>query len=226
MRLDRHGIISGQPIKRVRDFLRRRLGDNRLVGRERIAEFFGTKPRATATLIQALLKRGLIEPSKYVDEDGVYYRLGEHGPRLRNALLLPPISRQRAEELLAAFLQRVVEVNADPDLITYVAGVRVFGSYLSDSAELGDIDLAVSYRKKLPGKEWVQASLRRAHESGRQFSNHGQMLDHGVREVVLRLKARQAYLHFVKDFEELETVSKVVFREEREPSPCRTRTRK
>ena len=214
MQLDRHETIAGQPIKRVRDFLRS-LRDQSWRP-EAIADFFGThlEPQATAILIETLLGRRLIEPCEH--HDGLY-RCGEDGPRFRNASLLPPITRQRADELLAAFLRRVAEVNADPDLITSVAGVRVFGSYLSDSAELGDIDLAVSYRKKLPGKEWVQASLRRAHESGRQFSSYGQMLDHGVREVVLRLKARQAYLHFVKDLDELETVSNVIFREEREP---------
>jgi hypothetical protein len=38
---------------------------------------------------------------------------------------------------------RVEEVNAHPDLLHWVTEVRVFGSYLTNSDDLGEIDLAI-----------------------------------------------------------------------------------
>jgi len=62
----------------------------------------------------------------------------------RAARFVPRINRAKAEKLLADFLQSVEEVNAHPDLPHWVTEVRVFGSYLNDSDNLGEIDLATA----------------------------------------------------------------------------------
>jgi len=66
----------------------------------------------------------------------------------RAARFVPRINRAKAEKLLADFLQSVEEVNAHPDLPHWVTEVRVFGSYLNDSDNLGEIDLAIKKERR------------------------------------------------------------------------------
>ena len=66
----------------------------------------------------------------------------------RAARFVPRINRAKAEKLLADFLQSVEEVNAHPDLLHWVTEVRVFGSYLNDSDNLGEIDLAIKKERR------------------------------------------------------------------------------
>jgi hypothetical protein len=67
---------------------------------------------------------------------------------MRAARLAPRINRATAEKLLADFLQCVEEVNAHPDLLHWVTEVRVFGSYLTNSDDLGEIDLAIKKERR------------------------------------------------------------------------------
>lgn len=61
LRLDRKDVIAGQPIKRVREFLRTyRDGRPDL---DSIAEFFGTKPDVAMVISAAMIERGLIAPA-------------------------------------------------------------------------------------------------------------------------------------------------------------------
>ena len=69
-------------------------------------------------------------------------------PTRRAARFVPRINRAKAEKLLADFLQCVEEVNAHPDLPHWVTEVRVFGSYLNNSDNLGEIDLAIKKERR------------------------------------------------------------------------------
>ena len=62
---------------------------------------------------------------------------------MRAARSVPRLNRAKADKLLTDFLQSVEEVNAHPDLLHWVTEVRVFGSYLANSDDLGEIDLAI-----------------------------------------------------------------------------------
>ena len=66
----------------------------------------------------------------------------------RAARFVPRINRAKAEKLLADFLQCVEEVNAHPDLPHWVTEVRVFGSYLNNSDNLGEIDLVIKKERR------------------------------------------------------------------------------
>ena len=69
-------------------------------------------------------------------------------PTGRAARFVPRINRAKAEKLLADFLQSVEEVNAHPDLLHWVTEVRVFGAYLNNSDNLGEIDLAIKKERR------------------------------------------------------------------------------
>ena len=72
-------------------------------------------------------------------------------------------------------MQRVRAVNADLDYLETITGVIVFGSFLSASEELGDVDVGIQLERKVMGDEvfMQRAEARRklAQERGRRFRN-------------------------------------------------------
>jgi predicted nucleotidyltransferase len=74
------------------------------------------------------------------------------------------LSRPDAEALLRRVIAKAIEVNVDPESFSYgVQRLAVFGSYLSDKAILGDLDLAVElteWRTKRDVGGGHQSSIR------------------------------------------------------------------
>jgi hypothetical protein len=91
------------------------------------------------TLFDHLLAEG------YIEANG---RVTIAGSALGMAKFIPRISRAKAETLLAEFLERVAEANADLDVGYWITEVRVFGSYLTDADDLGDVDIAYSHKAR------------------------------------------------------------------------------
>lgn len=149
LRVDRSEIIAGQPIKRVRDFLRRL--DNRTWDAQEIAEYFGLA-RADS-LIRELVNRKLLERAKGIrGKRGKFYQQGEYATRLTNARFLKSITRERADALIAGLLQRIQAVNEDKEFLYKVAEARVFGSYIDSArADLGDVDVAIRLERRQLG---------------------------------------------------------------------------
>lgn len=83
---------------------------------------------------------------EFLEIDDGYYCAMTKGNSLRNQSLMKRKTRAEAEKLMSEFLQRVDEFNA-LDLGSKVARVYVFGSYLTDSETLGDLDIAVLYSR-------------------------------------------------------------------------------
>jgi hypothetical protein len=116
-----------------------------LIGANRIPD----QATAARALVEQLLKDGMIEVnSRFSDcPEQIAYQLATVKANAM-ARFVPPINRAKAEELLADFLQCVEEVNAHPDLLHWVTEVRVFGSYLTNSDDLGEIDLAIKRERR------------------------------------------------------------------------------
>lgn len=55
----------------------------------------------------------------------------------------PQVRRERAERMIVALAEEAVRINQDPLPWYDVTRLSVFGSYLSDKAVLGDLDIAV-----------------------------------------------------------------------------------
>jgi hypothetical protein len=100
---------------------------------------------AARALVEQLLKDGMIEVNARFSDcrEQVAFQ-----PAIRATHFVPRINRAKAEELLADFLQCVEEVNSHPDLLHWVTEVRVFGSYLNNSDNLGEIDLAIKTERR------------------------------------------------------------------------------
>ena len=103
-------------------------------------------------------------------------------------------------------MQRVRAVNADLDYLETITGVIVFGSFLSASEELGDVDVGIQLERKAMADEvfMQRAEARRklAQERGRQFRNLTEWVTWPSREIWLFLKSRARQLS-IHDFREL-----------------------
>lgn len=58
------------------------------------------------------------------------------------------LTRRKADELIALLLERIEQVNLDPQYIYGVSRAVVFGSYLTDKERLGDLDIAIELGPK------------------------------------------------------------------------------
>jgi hypothetical protein len=117
-----------------------------LIGANRIPD----QATAARALVEQLLRDGMIElNARFPDcREQVAYQPTIKGHAMRATHFVPRINRAKAEKLLADFLQCVEEVNAHPDLLHWVTEVRVFGSYLTNSDDLAEIDLAIKRERR------------------------------------------------------------------------------
>jgi hypothetical protein len=183
MRLDRKATIAGMPIKEVRDGLRRICRFD-WATRETIAARWAPEnptqrmerqlgclpPRRDPT--DALLEAGLIEPARATrpsrndDSPPVFladhYQLSSYGLRLTCANLMPPLSRRKAETIVARLMQRVAEVNGSDNFIHCVTSVFAFGSFVTNAATISDIDLCICKAGKEPWPEYYDLWKQRA----------------------------------------------------------------
>jgi len=210
MRIDKTETIAGQPILGVRDFLRS-IGDNGFTELE-IAHRFKVSQGGAAEIMRELRARSWVEPRE--EHEPGWYEVSMRGRALAAARAVAPISRMAAELLMKRFLERVSDVNGRDELTHHVTEVRVFGSYLSSSEDLGDIDLAVELRfRNIPGRDPIKYNEERAEQSGKRFRSWFEMVAYGESEVHRLLKQRSPYisLHPLSDIAGTGSESKVVF---------------
>lgn len=103
------------------------------------------------------------------------YALTPAGHTLRMQKLTKPITRKRADELLAKILKAVAALQQDPHCTYKIQGVYVYGSYLSDKAVLGDLDVAIDMERtyQAGGKSgdyeaWLKLDKNYAQTHGRR----------------------------------------------------------
>jgi hypothetical protein len=143
--------------------------------------------------------------SRFSDcREQVAYQPTIKGKAMRAARLVPRINRAKADKLLADFLRSVEEVNAHPDLLHWVTEVRVFGSYLTDSDDLGDIEIAIKKERRPVSGAFGDACVAMAEQNGKIFSTDHDMAFYLERMVARLLKGGSRYisLHGVTELDE------------------------
>jgi predicted nucleotidyltransferase len=89
-------------------------------------------------------------------------------------------------------------VNDDPNLLYWIDEVLVFGSFLTESETLADVDLAVVYTRRTDDpkdfREREKARVREARAAGRHFPLFFDKLVWPLREIELRLRKRSGSL--------------------------------
>jgi len=157
----------------------------------------------TYSLIEALLAHQLVYEVGQDSDGRMVYRVTDEGHATGMKTLVPRMNRTAAEALLEEVLARVAGINSDGDLLHHITEVRVFGSYLTDSEDLGDLDLAIKLeRRRIEGK-WVNAARILADKSRRTLSFF-QRLTFPETEVRRRIKSRlpRLSLHETSELDE------------------------
>jgi len=191
MRIQPDDEVAGQPVLAIRKLLK--YVQRRPVGTlDDIAEQLAVDNDTAEQVYQRLRDEGYIEPSEPI---GKYesWHLTWKGSALANASTRKPIARKTAERLVEEFLARVREINAS-DYAYRVGRVILFGSFLSDAATLGDIDLSIEledpYRTAAEREAGHNARIQAAQQAGRHFGDYMQMVMWPEQEVLLKLKNR------------------------------------
>jgi len=199
MRLSQEDRLLDYPLIAIRDFLRR----NRVVPFETsaIQAALGCSARAARRVAAAMEQAGYVQRSiTHIDHWRWHWRITDQGLRLANATAARPITRATAERRLIELLERVDQVNAG-SYACRVARVRVFGSYLTQAPNLGDIDLCVDLLPRRSDPDAQQALVRRrvqvARRAGRTFSSYPEELAWGEEEVNRFLRGASRVFSFV-----------------------------
>ncbi|MGY4367709.1 hypothetical protein ACVW1A_003774 [Bradyrhizobium sp. LB1.3] len=158
-----------------------------------------------------LLSEGYFEPHQpESDWDKAQYETSQKGRQLAAMNLTKRFDRAKADKEVAALIRRANEINRRDELVFFVSKISAFGSYVTDSDDLGDIDLVV---------ETVPRRDNHTGESHYRANNSGKVLDwssslyYGQREVLQVLRARKSRLSFVyaSTVERLNTKTRVLF---------------
>jgi hypothetical protein len=195
-------VIAGRPAKDIRKLLReiRHLQVSSGYARDVIR----CSMDEAKHVVSALEREGyLSRTGRHEGHD--LYETTLKGNQLAGAKLRP-ISRATANRTLQAFVRRVRAVNSDPEYLETITGVIVFGSFLSPSEELGDVDVGIELERKPMGDEvfmqLAEARTQLAQERGRQFRNLTEWVTWPTTEIWLFLKSRARQLS-IHDFREL-----------------------
>jgi hypothetical protein len=163
-----------------------------------VAQRLGMKEAEAGHLLAQL------EADGYITRHERFWRNTVAGNALAKAKIGILMPRAKAEAHLAALLERVREVNADPDGILWVDVVELYGSLAdSDRQAVGDVDLRLTVTRRHDGDEYERrrkALVDVAAEAGRRFNT---MIDEfAYPELLLRqrLKARSPKLDLHIDF--------------------------
>lgn len=220
MRVDWNEKICGVPVIRIRDLLRY-LGHDQF-SQDFVADDLKLNSDEAKTLVEDLLKRGLIESARgpafgifHGSMESERYQVTMAGNALANARAVKRINRKRADELLVSFIDRVKAINADDAYGYYVPEVQVFGSYLdSEAKDLGDIDIALDLAlRPIIGRDIVKYSHSRASQSGRSLPGFLDRIGYAETEVRSILKNRSPYIsmHPLSDLKATGATAKQVF---------------
>jgi hypothetical protein len=172
MRIKSGDIVAGRPALEIRRLFKHSHGRGSI---HTIAGVLHTNVTVAQDIYHHLLQEGYIE---HVDEppaDALRWQTTIKGNALARATARRPITRPTAEKLVESFLARVLKINACEDYAFYVQKVLVFGSYLSDRPDLGDVDLAVTlafrYDDVDKRQEQFDKRIQYAVDQGRVFKN-------------------------------------------------------
>lgn len=158
-----------------------------------------------------LLSEGYFEPHKpESDWDKAQYETSQKGRQLAAANLTKRFDRAKADKEVAALIERANEINRRDELVFFVAKISAFGSYVTDSDDLGDIDLVIETVPRRDGH--TDESHYRADNSGKAL-DWSSSLYYGQREVLQLLRSRKARLSFAyaSTVERLNTKTLVLF---------------
>jgi hypothetical protein len=105
-------------------------------------EYLNLSDSKAAQVIRSLIREGYVVRNGKVDGE-IVFEFTDRGSLFVRASGARRVARTTADRTLLDFMARVKEVNGDPSFLYEVTDVIVFGSYLRDVGNLGDLDVVV-----------------------------------------------------------------------------------
>src|SRR5260221_820939 len=138
MKVDQNSTVGGLQLIEVRRFLREvRQGYKATTEVGNVGTFFKIGTREAQTILRALIDAGYLTPEQP-------YGITRTGIGLCTTRFVPRINRAKADKIVVDLLQRVDAVNARDELTDRVKSVHAFGSYITDTDDLVDVDVAIT----------------------------------------------------------------------------------
>jgi len=191
MRIRPDDLVVGFPAKQIRKLLRQ---DAEFLSVEDVTKVLGLTGESALRLLKTLEQKGFIEKNTFAPDPDRNWKHTIKGGALSKALFSAPVSRRNAEKAISEFMDRVKDVNEDGRFLFRVRKVVLFGSFLTGSATIGDLDVAIDLvPKEADARKHSERILARANEAalnGRTFRNFIERLDFAAQEVRSFLKSR------------------------------------
>ena len=221
MRIDKGDVILDYPAKDMRTLMRQWVRCSNPEGL--IQEIMAVSPDAAAKLFRELVGEGFIakDEEPYFDRKVVFH-LTVKGAALAKASAARPLHRALVRQRLHELIERMRRVNEDPAFLVGIEEAVVFGSYLTDTERLGDLDISYkTFRKIEDPRRFGELSDRSAQESGRRFSTILEWAWWPNEQVRLFLKNRSRVYGLVEQERLLEdpTVARRFIFKDRQPIP-------
>jgi hypothetical protein len=140
MRIRPDAVIAGFPAKQIRKLLRQSALS---LSVDEATKVLGLNERSTLKLLNDIEKQGFIEKNAFAPDPNKNWKNTIKGGALSKALFSAPVSRRAAEQKLNEFMDRVREVNEAGRFLYRVRKVVLFGSFLTKSPTIGDLDIAI-----------------------------------------------------------------------------------
>ncbi|MGB8274784.1 MAG: nucleotidyltransferase domain-containing protein [Alphaproteobacteria bacterium] len=196
MRIDPEDKLVGYPIVAIRDMLKKLVFDRTWV--EQTLKADGAE---ADRVVRELQTARYIVPLRLKNSpEAERWETTPEGTRLANASTLPSITRAQADEIMAAFMDRVRSVRELDTYLYEVLEVVLFGSYLRGAPEVNDIDVIVKLRPKQKFAsaygEVLAEKLRQAHAAGKKFPRARDWFEFLQNEVSEYLKGDSGYVNF------------------------------
>lgn len=123
-----------------------------LAGVEEVSLFLGVSVSEAMPVWEGMVSDG------WIVQAGGQWVASENIRALASARIGAPLLRKKAEVLLAQLLKNAEELNRlPPDVcdIKWITRIAVFGSYLGEAVELGDLDVAIDFDLRIGGLNWA-----------------------------------------------------------------------
>lgn len=205
MHLDKDLLIGEVPVKDLRRILRRLSFST--------TEFLTLVPASNEEalrLLDHLLAEGYVVRSHW---DESVFEPTLKGSSLGNATLRR-YSRKTADKAILEMMKRVHKVNTEQEFAYTVEALCIFGSYITDRPDVGDVDVAYKLQRwSLDDAEQDRREKDRKHAHRGHFNNIVDEVTWPFEEVLRFLKSRSPLiaLHDYEEPAKLKTPFIVVF---------------
>ncbi|MCK9205022.1 MAG: hypothetical protein M0P58_11395 [Bacteroidales bacterium] len=224
MRINSKETMYGQPVLKIREICRQAIreklwGENQREIIKKVVPILNKSYQMTKKVLEQMIADEYLQITKETFGEEVVIRLQDTamGRRFGMATADKPITRIKAEKLLSELIERAKMINGDVEQPYIVGRLVVFGSYLSETKLLSDLDIGFKLIQRESGDGFMalndkQIEINKA--LGKSFRSYIDQLFYPRKAVVLILKGKvkNLSLHDMDDDAVFtKTESKVVF---------------